>query len=199
MHEYPEGLLTYEEAAHEIGLTLGSLKQVIGRGMLHPVKVPRQRRKFLRREEVMEYRDGKKMPPHLEKGSFMPRAGDSTTKPLTASMTRQEITEALHMIITEANRAWAANAEAYQASAEAYQASAVAIHDGLIRALQVYYTALTGTADWPQPSGEPNQPREPAQAGSPLQGDAGTNSVEDILHQMQAASAHPGTLTRSDQ
>lgn len=192
MHEHPNGLLTYEEAAHEIGLTLGSLRQVIGRGMLHPVKVPRQRRKFLRHEEVIEYRDGKKMPTHLEKGSFMPRAGNFTTKPLTASMTRQEITEALQMIITEANRAWAANAEAYHASA-------VAIHDGLIRALQVYYTALTGTADWPQPPGEPNQPREPAQTGSPLQGDAGTNSVEDILHQMQAASAHPETITRSDQ
>lgn len=55
-----DDLLSYEDAAKEIGIAVGSVKQAIQRDLLHPVRVPGQQRKFLRRGEVERYRDAKR-------------------------------------------------------------------------------------------------------------------------------------------
>lgn len=102
MTESLDDLLTYEEAAREIGIALGSVKQAVNRGLLHPIKIPRERHKFLRREEVLQYRDGKEAYTHTKKA--IPRNPASHPSPVSgASLSNaepyQEIVEALHLLI----------------------------------------------------------------------------------------------------
>jgi len=195
MSERSDGLLTYEEAAQEIGFTLGSLKQVISRGGLHPIKVPRERRKFLRYEEVIQYRDAKPSQPALARMTSTTGASNSN-EPVkeshTLPLSRQEITDTLQLMITEANKAWTANAEAYQASA-------AAIRDGFLGALQAFSIALIGSTDSlsPMPR-EFSQPRENTPSVHRDESNTPTNLAGDFYQRMQEALAQREAMNRTE-
>lgn len=102
MTESLDDLLTYEEAAREIGIALGSVKQAVNRGLLHPIKIPRERHKFLRREEVLQYRDGKKAYTPAQKAT--PRGAASQPPRLSRALLPnaepyQEILEASRLLV----------------------------------------------------------------------------------------------------
>lgn len=102
MTESLDDLLTYEEAAREIGIALGSVKQAVNRGLLHPIKIPRERHKFLRREDVLRYRDGKKAYTHAQQAT--PRGAASQPPHLSRvslpnAEPYQEILEASRLLV----------------------------------------------------------------------------------------------------
>lgn len=49
------GLLTYEDAAHALGIQVTTIKQLVYRDVLHPVKVPGSQYKLLSRAEIDWY------------------------------------------------------------------------------------------------------------------------------------------------
>lgn len=52
----PPDLMTYQEAADALGITLGSLRTAVSERRLHSVKVPGIQHKFVRRAEIAEFR-----------------------------------------------------------------------------------------------------------------------------------------------
>lgn len=122
-------LLSYEEAARVLGITVGSLKLVIHRGILHPIKLPGSRRKFLRRSDLDAYRSAR--PLRLPRGSRnLPtgaelRALFESEHPDLTSVQVQAL-EVLRTVFAEASSAWSQNAAASKRVAEASQRAAEA-------------------------------------------------------------------------
>lgn len=195
MYERPDDLLTYEMAAHEIGIKLESLRQVINRGALHPIKIPRQRNKFLRRAEVLQYRDGKPAQDAPEKMISAIEASNSpkpSATPHLSSASHQEISDQILLLITEANRALVA-------SAEAYHTSTAIIQYGLFEALQ-YYHSVTGT-EGPQLqlARDLNKQIENTQAGSQPRRNTSADPAGDFFQRIQEALGQREVPTRASE
>jgi hypothetical protein len=136
VNESLDDLLTYEEAAREIGVTLSAVKQTVNRGLLHPIKIPRERHKFLSREEVLRYRDGKQAY-KAQKGASQSAA----TLPLYSSGTSHPNTELYHEILETLQMLILV--EGIRTS---YMAS---IRDALINLAEALYGASSGLTDLP--------------------------------------------------
>lgn len=198
MPDSGDDLLTYEEAAHEVGITLGSLKQVVNRGILHPIKISGERRKFLKREEVLRYRRGK----HGQRALSMLTASNSSDSPITSlppSAPHQEREEVFRFLTEIAARAWLANAEAYQAStaanAEAYQASTAKIGEAMLGMAQIYCGTSNQTIDQLAQRGPSNKhsvERRPPKKHT-------SNDVPTLIDQIREVIAQSGPLTHADE
>lgn len=55
-------LLTYEDAAALLGITVGAVKHAVGMGKLHPRRFPGSTRKYLERADVLAYPDRRNSP-----------------------------------------------------------------------------------------------------------------------------------------
>lgn len=107
-------LLTYEAAAGEIGIAVGSLKQAIARGVLRPVRVPGQKRKFLRRGDVDRYRDAKRA------GTPLPRPGGAPSSAPIRADDDPEPLEMLRLVLATAQATAAATRDTVIAGIDAY-------------------------------------------------------------------------------
>ncbi len=56
MQATSERLLTYEEAARHLGITVGALSSAISRRRIHPVRLPGHIRKFVKVSDLEAYR-----------------------------------------------------------------------------------------------------------------------------------------------
>lgn len=55
-------LITYEDAATLLGLSVGAIRRAVGMGKLHPVRFPGSSRKYLERGDVLTYPDRRNAP-----------------------------------------------------------------------------------------------------------------------------------------
>jgi hypothetical protein len=88
-----DDLLTYEEAAIHLHLSRGRIADLVSKGILHPVKLPGSRHKFLRRPELDWYgrrRQGSAEPNPLGDASLRaePLSGASAALPDLAAFSR---------------------------------------------------------------------------------------------------------------
>ena len=55
-------LITYEDAATLLGLSVSAIRRAVGMGKLHPVRFPGSSRKYLERGDVLTYPDRRNAP-----------------------------------------------------------------------------------------------------------------------------------------
>lgn len=58
----PSDLLTYEDAAALLGISVGAVKRAVSMGKLHPRRFPGTNRKYLDRTDVLTYPDRRNAP-----------------------------------------------------------------------------------------------------------------------------------------
>ncbi len=188
MTESLDDLLTYEEAAREIGIALGSVKQAVNRGLLHSIKVPRERHKYLRREEVLQYRDGKQAYTRVQQApprSAAPHSLYSSGETHPNAEPYQDILETLQLLILVEG-----------ITRTSHLAS---IRDALIGVAQAYYSAPRSLGFTP-----PQQTRQPARQdrGVPPETDPRHSSSERIaslVHQVSEMLAQQVIQTDADE
>jgi hypothetical protein len=183
MHERLEDLLTYQEAATEIGISPGAVKQAINRGAFHPIKIPRERHKFLRREEVIRYRDGKQA--FIASQATGPSTAPSNpSEPARAAVANaeppQELPEMLELLMMVAGIAWTANA--------------ASIRDTVIGVAHAYYAASPGLASpSPQLTKQPAKQNQESPLGTSAPASSGktlTPLVRQIYETLAQSVAH---------
>lgn len=119
--DLPTGLLTCVEAAQLLGVTPSAIQQAISRGALHPLKLPRRRHKYLRREELLRYQGiGRHGRPVSDGTGRLPED--------TAARARQDLLDVLRFVFLAAGAAWSANAAAMRdATVAAHQQAAATV------------------------------------------------------------------------
>jgi excisionase family DNA binding protein len=141
-------ILTYEEAARELGLTRGSLRQVISRGALTSVKLLGTREKGIRRTDIERYKHRKERtytpveqaPAHTEARQAEqghqpePTPAVSVSAEMPAGWT--ELVTIIGAWIVQAIGAWVKNAESIAQNARAAEGNARAIEQGLTIAVK---------------------------------------------------------------
>lgn len=194
MQENLEDLLTYQQAADELGILLGSLKQAINRGSLHPIKLPRERRKFLKREDLHRYKSGKReyeTPQAEPLSSATEQSPSPTAEPAPSRGPRSFGAEQMRLLFFAAGIGWSSNSIAMQKTVEAMQKTAetlqktaeavqratsdnaASIRDTVVAALQHYSPASQDTT---APEGKSSSSRS--------QGDAEEQANTFILEQL---------------
>lgn len=78
-------LLTYEDAAALLGITVGAVKHAVGMGKLHPRRFPGSTRKYLERADVLAYPDRRNSPISDDAPIKRRRMGEPTPAPDAAS------------------------------------------------------------------------------------------------------------------